>query len=408
MRVSIPPGQIEFTRMPSFEYSNAAFLVRPLIACFDAAYGPSPGNPISPAAEARFTIAPPPFFTIQSISYLRQRKVPLAFTDMTLSKSSSACSARGTILPSMPALLHAQSSRPKAATALAIKALTFAASVTSARTKIASPAFSLMRATVSLPPSSFKSETTTLAPSSANLSAAARPIPAPAPVTRATFPDTRPIGSLAALIFKTHIVVQDLALQRYEHDCQNAHDASRAQPSRNGLAGLASPQATTDIAGRLFCGNRRLHCLFDSGRGSLECIGLPASAMPGEKHPNRQNQGQRIRYILARDIGRRAMRRLRHTVIGPRIERGSKAQAARQFSGQVGKNIAIHIGSDDDVETLRIAHDVCHHRVDNYVVDRDCRKFLRHLVARLDEKTIGHFQHVGLVHNGNSLAPAHR
>src|SRR5262249_56517228 len=76
--------------------------------------------------------------------------------------------------------------------------------------------------------------------------------------------------------------------------------------------------------------------------------------------------------------------------------------------GQVGKNIAIHISGDDDVETLRIAHDVRHHSVDNYVVDRDCRKFLRHLVARLDEKTIGHFQHVGLVHNGNPLAPAHR
>src|SRR5262249_54009783 len=171
MRVSIPPGQTEFTRMPSFEYSNAAFLVRPLIACLDATYGPSPGNPISPAAEARFTIAPPPFFTIQSISYLRQRKVPLAFTDMTWSKSSSACSARGTILPSMPALLQAQSSRPKATTALAIRASTAAASLTSARTKIASPAFCLMRATVSLPPSPFKSETTTLAPSSANLSA---------------------------------------------------------------------------------------------------------------------------------------------------------------------------------------------------------------------------------------------
>src|SRR5215468_6629889 len=106
------------------------------------------------------------------------------------------------------------------------------------------------------------------------------------------------------------------------------HDTSRAQPRRDGLTGLASPEAATDIAGRLSCGNRRLYCLFDSGRGSLECIGLSASAIPGKKHPNRQNQGQRIRYILASDIGRRAMRRLRHTVIDPRIERGSKAKAA--------------------------------------------------------------------------------
>ena len=33
--------------------------------------------------------------------------------------------------------------------------------------------------------------------------------PRPAPVTKATFPDTRPIGSLAAPIFKTHIAAQD-------------------------------------------------------------------------------------------------------------------------------------------------------------------------------------------------------
>ena len=36
IRVSMPPGQTEFTRMPCFEYSRAAFLVKPLMACFDA------------------------------------------------------------------------------------------------------------------------------------------------------------------------------------------------------------------------------------------------------------------------------------------------------------------------------------------------------------------------------------
>ena len=37
-----------------------------------------------------------------------------------------------------------------------------------------------------------------------------------------------------------------------------AHDASRAQPSRNGLAGLAGPQTAADVAGRFFGADRRL------------------------------------------------------------------------------------------------------------------------------------------------------
>ena len=99
----------------------------------------------------------------------------------------------------MPALLQAQSSRPYVATTTATRAATSAALATSARAKAASPPFCFMSATVSFPPSLFTSDTKTLAPSSANFRAVARPIPAPEPVTSATYPDTRPIASLNLL-----------------------------------------------------------------------------------------------------------------------------------------------------------------------------------------------------------------
>src|SRR5215472_738042 len=54
-----------------------------------------------------------------------------------------------------------------------------------------------------------------------------------------------------------------------------AHDESRAQPSRNGLAGLAGPQTAADVAGRFFGDDRRLDSLFDRGGRRLERIGLP-------------------------------------------------------------------------------------------------------------------------------------
>ena len=69
-----------------------------------------------------------------------------------------------------------------------------------------------------------------------------------------------------------------------------AHGSSRPQPRRNGLAGFAGPKTATDVAGRFFGAYRRLDGLFDRSGRSLERVGLPAAAMPGKQHGDRQNQ----------------------------------------------------------------------------------------------------------------------
>src|SRR5262249_5579796 len=81
---------------------------------------------------------------------------------------------------------------------------------------------------------------------------------------------------------------------------------------------------------------------------------------------------------------------------------------ARQFGGQVRKDIAIHVGGDDDVEAPGIAHHVGHHRIDDDVVDYDRRKRPSDLSAFFNEKAVSDLEHVGLVHNGHVLAPRHR
>ncbi len=89
-----------------------------------------------------------------------------------------------------PALLCTTSMPPYSAAAAANIASSERGSVTSVRTNIAVPPASWIMPTVSLPPASSMSATTTDAPSAANASAVARPIPEPAPVTTATFPCT--------------------------------------------------------------------------------------------------------------------------------------------------------------------------------------------------------------------------
>src|SRR5215831_15840584 len=76
--------------------------------------------------------------------------------------------------------------------ALEMSACTSTAWDTSVLTKMASPPCSVIRWTVCCPPSSFMSAMTSFAPSRANVRAVALPIPDAPPVTRATFPSTRP------------------------------------------------------------------------------------------------------------------------------------------------------------------------------------------------------------------------
>src|SRR6266404_1352398 len=145
--------------------------------------------PMIPAPEEVLTIAPPPCLSIRGISYLMHRKTPRRSMLMIRSHSSSSTSAVGTnFFGSTPALLKATSSRPKASTVLCRAALTSSPRVTSHLTASARPPCSSIMRAVSWLPCSDTSATTTLAPSRANASAAARPMPLAAPVTNATFP----------------------------------------------------------------------------------------------------------------------------------------------------------------------------------------------------------------------------
>ncbi|MNN77115.1 hypothetical protein D3C81_1935510 [compost metagenome] len=70
-----------------------------------------------------------------------------------------------------------------------IRFFTSFSSVTLQRTKVASPPAVRISATVPSPPAVSMSATTTFRPSAANAWAVARPMPAAAPVTTATWPE---------------------------------------------------------------------------------------------------------------------------------------------------------------------------------------------------------------------------
>src|SRR4051812_30742189 len=130
----------------------------------------------------------------------------------------------------MPALLNAMSSRPKVAMVLFRAAVTSAAFVTSQRTASARPpCCSIMRA-VSRLPFSETSAATTLTPSRANASAAARPMPLAAPVTKATLPAKLPFEFVVIVCSCSHVLLAVL----FVGDLLHPRDRRAVQALLNG------------------------------------------------------------------------------------------------------------------------------------------------------------------------------
>src|SRR6266446_7808397 len=106
--------------MPCLPYSIAAAFASPATPCLAATYAGPPATPSRPANDEVQTIAPPPpCFSICAISALRQSHTPVRLIPITRFQFSSEHLCVSAASPSMPALLNAQSSRPKAWTACA-------------------------------------------------------------------------------------------------------------------------------------------------------------------------------------------------------------------------------------------------------------------------------------------------
>src|SRR5688572_950317 len=133
--------------------------------------------------------APPPERIRAGMPWRQPRKVPKRSSLMTRQNSSTGAST--TVLScgvEPPALLWSTSRRPKVSSVVRIAVWRLASSVTSVLMAIAPwPA----RCAVSSPATTAMSATATRAPSCANSTAVARPIPAAAPVMKATFPASR-------------------------------------------------------------------------------------------------------------------------------------------------------------------------------------------------------------------------
>jgi hypothetical protein len=132
-------------------------------------------------------IDPPPTLSISGISYFIERNIPFRLTASTESHVDSSVSATGLPNASIPALLNATSSLPKAATVCDTAFAQSSAFETSVLMKMASPPALRISSATLCPSSCLREAIATFAPSFAKSKAVVRPIPELPPVTSATF-----------------------------------------------------------------------------------------------------------------------------------------------------------------------------------------------------------------------------
>src|SRR5882724_2482447 len=158
-----------------------------------APYGCPLAPALRPATDAVQTIEPDFCLIMCGIECLIARNGPIKLTRSTSCQCSTVCSGIGTSPPETPALAQIASSLPYFETALSMKAFTSASEPASAITASTVPPASPTSLAVSFTPSA-RSTITSLAPSLANNTDAARPMPLPAPVMMTDLPSRRPMN----------------------------------------------------------------------------------------------------------------------------------------------------------------------------------------------------------------------
>ena len=122
-----------------------------------------------------------------------------------------------------------------------------------------------------------------------------------------------------------------------------------------------------------------------------------------------KNRRQRIRLVLAHDIGRAAMNRLVHADLAANTRRRQHADGTREHRRFVAENIAEHIGRHEDVELLRIANQLHGAVIDQDMFQLDAGVAFVFVDPRDDlAPQFGDLEHVGFIDRRDFLAPLER
>src|SRR5690606_21604350 len=124
-----------------------------------------------------------------------------------------------------------------------------------------------------------------------------------------------------------------------------------------------------------------------------------------QHHDGAVQQARGVGHILPRAPGRAAVNGLEHGALVADVGRAGQPYAAGDLRDDVGGDVAVEIGQDDDVKLLgRVGH-LGHADVDDPVLGFDVGVFLGHFPENFVEEAVGHLHDVVFRKAGDFLAP---
>ena len=127
--------------------------------------------------------------------------------------------------------------------------------------------------------------------------------------------------------------------------------------------------------------------------------------MPQHEHAG-EHHGHGVDFILSGVLRRAAVRRLEKRYPFADVSAGRHAQSAHQPRAQVGDDVPVEIGRDNDIVFLRAPHQLHAEVIDERVMELDVRVSLAATSrATAKEQAVREFHDVGFMRGGDLFAP---
>src|SRR5450759_3168520 len=173
------------------------------------------------------------------------------------------------------------------------------------------------------------------------------------------------------------------------------------------IAHLRSGSLAAQICGQLLrFRDHLLHRCVNQFRRFNRLRLVAFAAQPLEQHLARHDHRVRIGDVPARDIRRRAVRRLRHRMTLAHAQPRREPQTSDDSRAFVGQDVAELVGRHHHVELLRVHHELHRKTVDQHFIELAVGELLRHLAALLGKHAADQPVDRPLVHAGHLLAAA--
>lgn len=145
--------------------------------------------------------------------------------------------------------------------------------------------------------------------------------------------------------------------------------------------------------------------LVDVADGLLDGVGVVGESHVAEHHGGGEDEGSGVGNVLSSDIETDVTSSgLEDGNLLSKVGAGNDSGSSNETAGNVGDNVSVQVGGDEDVKLAGVGDELHASVIDNHLVEVDLGVLLGDAAGGIEEETVGHLHDVGLVDGVDLLA----